>query len=113
MSQTLQYKGYDGSVLYSAEDRLLHGRILGIRDMVSYEGTDVEGLEENFKAAVDEYLAFCEAEGKTPDIPFKGSFNIRISQELHQRAALFAEQNKRKLNSVVSEALKEYLEKAS
>lgn len=113
MSQTLQYKGYDGSVLYSADDRLLHGRILGIRDMVSYEGTDVEGLEENFKGAVDEYLAFCAAEGKTPDVPFKGSFNIRISQELHQRAALFAEQNQRKLNSVVSEALKEYLEKAS
>lgn len=46
MSGTLQYKGYDGSVLYSAEDGVLHGRILGIRDMVS-------------KAAVDEYLAFC------------------------------------------------------
>jgi hypothetical protein len=35
MSQTLQYRGYDGSVLFSAEDRVLHGRILGIRDMVS------------------------------------------------------------------------------
>jgi predicted HicB family RNase H-like nuclease len=31
MSQTLQHKGYDGSVLYSAEDKMLHGRVLGIR----------------------------------------------------------------------------------
>lgn len=113
MSQTLQYKGYNGSVLYSAEDRLLHGRLLGIRDFVSYDGEDVVTIKRNFQGAVDEYLAFCEAEGKTPDVPFKGSFNIRISQELHQRAALFAEQNKRKLNNVVSEALKEYLERAS
>jgi predicted HicB family RNase H-like nuclease len=73
MSQTLKYKGYDGSVLYSAEDRILHGRILGIRDMVSFGGADVKGLERNFKAAVDEYLAFCKAEDKTPDVPFKGS----------------------------------------
>ncbi len=38
MSQTLQYKGYDGSVEYSAEDRVLHGRLLGIRDDIVYEG---------------------------------------------------------------------------
>ena len=109
MSQTLQYKGYDGSVLYSAEDRLLHGRILGIRDMVSFGGTGVKSLERNFKGAVDEYLAFCDAEGKTPDVPFKGSFNIRISQDLHQRAALYAEEHDLKLNAVVQEALREYL----
>lgn len=109
MSGTLQYKGYDGSVLYSAEDGVLHGRILGIRDMVSFEGTDVKSLEKNFKAAVDEYLAFCAAENKTPDAPFKGSFNVRIPQVLHQRAALYAEEHDLKLNAVVQLALKEYL----
>jgi predicted HicB family RNase H-like nuclease len=113
MSQTLQHKGYDGSVLYSAEDRLLHGRILGIRDMVSYEGTDVTSLEENFKAAIDEYLAFCSVEGKTPDTPFKGSFNVRLSQDLHKRAALFAEEHNRKLNAVINDALREFLAKSA
>ena len=67
MSQTLQYKGYDGSVLYSAEDKMLHGRVAMIRDMVSYGGTDALSLEKNFRDAVDEYIAFCTAEGKTPD----------------------------------------------
>lgn len=109
MSQTLQYKGYDGSVLYSGEDRLLHGTILGIRDMVSYEGADVDSLEENYRNAVDEYLAFCQAEGKTLETPFKGSFNVRLPQELHKRAALYAEEHNRKLNSVVQEALQEFL----
>jgi predicted HicB family RNase H-like nuclease len=112
MSQTLQYKGSDGSVLYSAEGRLLHGTLLGIRDMVSYEGTDVDTLEANFRGAVDEYLAFCTAEGKTPDTPFKGSFNVRLPQDLHKRAALYAEEHNRKLNSVVQEALQEFLSDA-
>jgi predicted HicB family RNase H-like nuclease len=109
MSQTMEYKGYNGSVLYSAEDKLLYGRIVGIRDAVIYEGTDVRTLEKNFKAAVDEYLKFCKAEGKTPDTPFKGSFNVRVPQELHKRAVLFAEEHNRKLNAVVHDALEEYL----
>lgn len=109
MSQTLAYKGYNGSVLYSSEDKLLHGRIIGIRDTVTYEGSNVRGLEMNFKAAVDEYLAFCQAEGKAPDTPFKGSFNVRLGHELHKRAALFAEERHKKLNAVVHDALEEYL----
>ena len=113
MSQTLQYKGYDGSVEYSAEDRILHGSLLGIRDAIVYEGADVDSLESNFRAAVDEYLAFCAAEGKTPDQPFKGSFNIRVGTDLHKRAALFAEEHNQKLNTVVSMALEEFLTHAS
>jgi predicted HicB family RNase H-like nuclease len=109
MSQTLQYKGYDGSVEYSAEDRILHGSLLGIRDAVVYEGADVDSLESSFRAAVDEYLAFCAAESKTPDQPFKGSFNIRVGTDLHKRAALFAEEHNQKLNTVVSRALEEFL----
>ena len=109
MNQTLQYRGYDGSVLYSAEDKMLHGCILGIRDMVSYDGTGVRSIEKNFRGAVDEYLAFCKAEGKIPNKPFKGSFNVRVPQELHKRAALYAEENRLKLNAVVQEALKEFL----
>ena len=109
MSQTLDYKGYNGSVLYSAEDKVLHGRIVGIRDVVSYEGKDVKGLETNLRAAVDAYLRFCQEEGKKPDAPFKGSFNVRLSPDLHKRAALYAEEHDRKLNSVVLEALQEFL----
>jgi predicted HicB family RNase H-like nuclease len=66
MSETLQYMGYAGSVEFSAEDSILHGSLLGIRDAVFYEGTDAGSLESNFHAAVDEYLAFCIAEGKAP-----------------------------------------------
>jgi predicted HicB family RNase H-like nuclease len=112
MSQTMEYKGYSGSVLYSAADKLLHGRVVGIRDAITYEGTNVRSLEKNFKAAVDEYLRFCKEENKTPDTPFRGSFNVRLGHELHKRAALYAEEHDRKLNSVVHEALEQFLSRS-
>ena len=109
MNQTLQHKGYSGSVLYSAEDEMLHGRVLGIRDTISYGGTTVKSLAKNFRDAVDEYLRFCEETGKAPAPPFKGSFNVRVSPELHQRAALYADEHDMKLNAVVQQALSDYL----
>lgn len=109
MSQTLRYKDYHGSVIYSDEDQILHGRILGIRDMVTFEGENVKELKGNFIQAVDEYLSFCEAEGKTPDVPFKGTFNVRLNGDLHMRAALLAEEKNEKLNKVINDAVEEYL----
>jgi predicted HicB family RNase H-like nuclease len=109
LSETLQHRGYNGSVLYSAEDKMLHGRVLGIRDTISYGGTTVRSLEKNFRDAVDEYLRFCEETGKTPNAPFKGSFNVRVSPDLHQRAAQFADRHDIKLNTVVQKALADYL----
>ena len=109
MSQTLQHRGYTGSVLYSAEDKMLHGRILGIRDTISYGGTTVKSLERNFRDAVDEYLRFCNETGKAPNVPFKGSFNVRVSADLHQRAAHYADEHGLKLNAVINDALQEYL----
>lgn len=112
MSQTLAYKGYNGSVQFSAEDKVLHGRIVAIRDVITFEGRDVRSLEKNFKTAVDEYLRFCQDQGKTPDTPFKGSFNVRLGQELHKRAALYAQAHDQNLNTVVHDAVEEFLSHA-
>ncbi len=98
-------------MLYSAEDRLLHGKIVGIRDAVIYDGADVATLEKNFHGAVDEHLEFCRVE-RTPNKLFKGSFNVRLQQDLHMKAALFAEEHDLKLNAVINDALQQYLEKA-
>ena len=109
MSQTLRYKDYNASVVHSDEDEVLHGRILGIRDVVTFEGENVKKLKANFEQAVDEYLSFCEAEGKTPDVPYKGTFNVRLSRDLHMRAALLAEEKSVKLNKIINDAVEQYL----
>ena len=110
MSSTISYKGYDGSLEYSEDDRVFHGRIAGIRDMVTFEGDSVASLEASFRAAVEEYLGLCAEQGKEPARPFSGSFNVRTGVELHRRAALYAERHGQKLNSVVKDALEKYLD---
>jgi predicted HicB family RNase H-like nuclease len=102
----LEYKGFTGSIEYSPEDNLLYGKVLGIKGLVSYEGETGKLLERDFREAIDSYLADCKEEGKVPEKPFKGSFNVRISAALHQKAALLAMESKTSLNNFVAEAIR-------
>jgi predicted HicB family RNase H-like nuclease len=109
MKDMMAYKGYYGSVHYRDEDQVFHGKIEFIRSLVSYEGTDVKSLRKSFEEAVDDYLGLCEKEGKEPEMPFKGSFNVRTGTDLHRRAMLFAKSKGTNLNSIITDALEKYL----
>jgi len=103
----LEYKGYTGSIEYSKEDDLLFGKVLGIQGLISYEGKTGKELEKDFKEAINDYLIDCKNEGITPEKPFKGSFNVRVSAVLHQKAALLAMEEKMSLNNFVAESIRE------
>lgn len=105
MKNYLEYKGYIGTTAFSAEDKVFFGKIQGINDLVTFEGTSVKALEKSFKDAVNDYLETCEALGKAPDKMYKGTFNVRIPQELHQQTALLASKAGVNLNEVVKRAL--------
>lgn len=109
MSGTMKYRGYVGSVDFSEDDDVLFGRLLGIRSLILYEGTTVKELIASFHDAVDEYLTACKEEGVEPEVPYKGSFNVRITPGLHERLARYAISAGRSLNSCVQEALERYV----
>lgn len=69
MNQTLQYRGYTGSIEVSIEDNLLHGKVLDFNGLISYEGTTIEELIADFHEAIDDYLEQCEANSITPQQP--------------------------------------------
>ena len=90
MKNTMEYKGYVGSVEFSEEDGIFFGKVMGIRSLISYEGTDARSLVEDFHGAVDDYLQLCEGQGKAPEKAYKGSFNIRIAPETHKQLVILS-----------------------
>lgn len=102
---TMEYKGYRGAVRYSAEDHLLHGRILGIADVANFEGADVEELEKAFHEAVDDYLELCEKLGREPDREYSGRIPLRIDATLHRRVAIAADSAAKSVNAWIADAL--------
>jgi predicted HicB family RNase H-like nuclease len=105
MSNLLSYKNYNGTVEYSKEDNCLFGKVIGIKSLLSYEGSSIEELQKDFQQAVDEYISDCQERGVAPEQPYKGSFNIRISPELHRSIAVYAIEHGKTLNAAVEEAI--------
>ena len=105
MNNTIQYKGYVGSVEFSEKDGLFFGKVRGIRSLISYEGENAQELLSDFHAAIDDYLHACEAEEKEPDVAFKGSFNVRLSPELHRKLFIYTTAHQMSINKYIEDTL--------
>jgi predicted HicB family RNase H-like nuclease len=101
----LEYKGYIGKVEIDDEAGLLHGEIINIRDVVTFEGNTVQEVQQAMRDSIEDYLAFCHTRGEEPEKPFSGKFVVRISPELHRKAYIQAKLADKSLNSWVTEIL--------
>ena len=101
----LKYRDFYGSVEYSANDECFFGKIIGTADLVTFEGESVNKLKKAFNEAVEDYLVLCKEAGKEPQKTYKGSFNVRLSPELHQKTAILAKKMNMSLNSFVEKAI--------
>lgn len=96
----LEYKGYFGMV--EADDGIFVGRVVGLRDVITFEGAGFAEVEQAFRDSIDDYLAFCAERGEPPDRPHSGKILVRVSPEAHRRAALRAEAEGVSLNQWIA-----------
>ena len=107
MKNLMEYKDYYAKIEYSSENDIFVGSIIGIDDSITFDGKSISELKKSFHEAVDDYLDMCQKIGKEPQKYYKGSFNVRISPEIHRRADLLAKSKKMCLNKFVENAINE------
>lgn len=107
-SDMMKYKGYRAVISYDEEDRIFIGEVFGISDSLNFHGSSIDELEEAFHDSVENYLEICEKTGKTPQKEYSGTFNIRTTPVLHEKAAEYAARNGITLNQAVSRALESF-----
>ena len=101
----LQYEDFIGSVHFSADDGVFFGKIEGINDLITFEGTTVDELKTAFHEAVEDYIDICKQTGKSLQKSYKGSFNVRIPSDLHKKAVQKSLTLGISLNKLVQQAL--------
>lgn len=102
---TMNYKGYEATVNFDADDELFHGELVGLRDVVTFQGRSVTELKVALADSVEDYLDFCAARGEPPERPFSGQFVIRTEPDLHRAASVAAKREGVSLNKWVAKAL--------
>ncbi|MFP4487521.1 MAG: type II toxin-antitoxin system HicB family antitoxin [Campylobacterales bacterium] len=105
MANTIEYKGYIASIGYSSEDKCFFGKLEMIDDLVTFEATVADELEENFHNAVDDYIQTCKELNREPQKTYKGVFNVRIEPELHKKIYKEALKSGMSLNAFVQKTL--------
>lgn len=104
---TLNYKGYIGSIEVSEADNCLYGQVLYLpKDtLISYEGETVKELKADFEGAIDDYLIMCQEEGIEPHKTYSGTLNVRLTPDIHSRVAALAKQAGVSINAFIRKAV--------
>jgi len=101
----MKYKGYIGRVEVDTDAKILHGQVIGLRDVITFQADTPTEIEQAFRDSVDDYLEFCHARGESPDKPYSGQFIVRLQPSLHRRLSMLAEEKGKSLNAVTEELL--------
>jgi predicted HicB family RNase H-like nuclease len=109
MTGIMTYKGYTARLEFDSEAKVFHGEVLHLRDVITFEGTSVEELEEEFKNSIEDYLEWCAERGEEPDKPYSGQFLVRATPDIHRQVVTCAAKRGISLNSYVVEVLEEKL----
>ena len=110
MDNIMKYKGYWAEVRYSDEDECFCGKIEGLKNsLIFFEGKTVEELKKDFKDAIDFYLDNCKACNEIPEKQCKGSLNVRLGVELHNKAKMKSIEKKISINELIKDAVLAYL----
>lgn len=106
----IEYKGYTGVIEFDPSIDAFHGRVVGLQDVVTFEGRSLDELRREMAESVEDYLELCAETGKDPERPYRGEFLVRTTPELHRAAATEAEASSMSLNAWVEAAIARVVE---
>jgi|TARA_B100000315_G_scaffold250707_1_gene284013 predicted HicB family RNase H-like nuclease len=105
----MKYKDYRAHASY--EDGVFFGTVIGTRDVITFEGTSTDELEQAFRDSVDDYLEFCKERGEEPDKEFSGQMVFRPGPKLHRVIVTACTANNVSMNNWLMAAAQEKAEK--
>ncbi len=94
----MNYKGFTARVEFSADDNVFVGRLIGIDDIVMFEGENVDELKNAFQEAVDFHIEVCEKTGQKLKKNYSGKMLFRLPNHLHADIAEAAARRGKSIN---------------
>lgn len=102
----MKYKGYFGEITYDDAAKIFHGEVVGLKDVITFQGRSVNELKKAFQDSINDYLEWCEERGERPEKTYSGKLNIRMNPDLHAHLALEAAKQSLSLNDLINQKLR-------
>ena len=102
---SMTYKRYFAKINFDERDSIFWGKVIGIKDSITFEGETVAQLTKDFHNAIDHYLADCKNGNHLPAKPYSGKLTLRVPPGIHAKIAAAAAHAGKSLNKWVADTL--------
>ncbi|MDR1778098.1 MAG: type II toxin-antitoxin system HicB family antitoxin [Desulfovibrio sp.] len=104
----MEYKGYTARIHYSEEDGCYVGKIVGIQDIVVFDGETLEEIRKTFEEDVESYSQCCAEAGREPNKPAP-EILIPVSSSLYAQLSKKAEYDGVPVHTLMETALQKFV----
>ena len=103
----IKYKGYEASLEFDADDKIIVGRVLNISDLIGFHALSIPEFEEVFHQSIDAYIRDCKSLEREPETPASGKLMLRVNPVIHAAALKEAKRSGVSLNKWAESVLKQ------
>jgi predicted HicB family RNase H-like nuclease len=105
LSNVISYRGHYARITFDPSADAFHGRVLGMQDVISFYGRTSDELREEMRAAVEDYIAWCKAEGDKPEKSWAGKLTLRPDEDVRRRVLIAAAARGQSVNAWINQVI--------
>ena len=107
MMNVMEIHGVKAVIAFDPEINMFRGEFVGLNGGADFYSTDIAGLRREGETSLQVFLDMCAEEGVSPYRKTSGRLNLRLSQELYDKAAILARASGKSLNAWIADVIRQ------
>jgi predicted HicB family RNase H-like nuclease len=105
MMNVLEINGVKAVIAFDPDINMFRGEFVGLNGGADFYATDIEGLRREGETSMKVFFEMCVEEGVSPYKKTSGRFNLRLPQELHDKAVTLAKASGKSVNAWIADVI--------
>jgi predicted HicB family RNase H-like nuclease len=106
MKNVMEINGIKAVIAFDPEINMFRGEFVGLNGGADFYSTDIDGLRREGETSLKVFLDMCAEEGVSPYRKTSGRLNLRLSQELYDKAATLAKASGKSVNAWIADVIR-------
>jgi predicted HicB family RNase H-like nuclease len=106
MKNVMEIKGVKAVIAFDPEINMFRGEFVGLNGGADFYSTDIDGLRHEGETSLKVFLDMCAEDGVSPYRKTSGRLNLRLSQDLYDKAATLAKASGKSLNAWIADVIR-------
>jgi predicted HicB family RNase H-like nuclease len=106
MMNVMEINGVKAVIAFDPEINMFRGEFVGLNGGADFYSTDIDGLRREGETSLKVFLDMCAEDGVCPYRKTSGRINLRLSQELYEKATTLANASGKSLNAWIADVIR-------